>query len=237
MARTGKIARLPLVIRTELNQRLRDGQMGTAILPWVNGLPEVRAILEAEFSNKDINAQNLSDWRTGGFQDWLTHQDRFHHTKLLAERSVELAKACGGNITEGASAILAGQILEVLEVLGDIRDVINAPAAEGEKEDRAAQMSSASEALDNLSNAIAKLRKGDQNNVRLAQIERDLKRKDEELSLAQDKYQRDTAGIALKILNDARAKEIEVGTGTNEEKIERMGQHIFGELWKPRPAA
>lgn len=231
--RTGKIARLPAQIRAAMNRRLDDGQTATQILPWLNALPEVRAVLDADFGGKDVNPQNLSDWRQGGFQDWLAHQDRFTHTKLLAERSVELARACGGNLTEGASAILAGQILELLERIGDLREKIQQPASAEAAEAGRETVAEMAEAIDNLSNAIAKLRKGDQNNVRLAQLERDLKRKDEELKLALEKHRRDTAAIALQILSDARAREIEAGSGSNADKIEALGQLMFGEDWKP----
>jgi len=37
MGRNGKIARLPEVIRTELNVRLRDGRTGRVVLEWLNG--------------------------------------------------------------------------------------------------------------------------------------------------------------------------------------------------------
>ena len=50
MARTGKIARLPVAIRTELNQRLRDGESGSTLLPWLNAQPEVVTRLSAELA-------------------------------------------------------------------------------------------------------------------------------------------------------------------------------------------
>jgi hypothetical protein len=34
-ARNGKIARLPLAVRTELNQRLRNGETGAELLTWL----------------------------------------------------------------------------------------------------------------------------------------------------------------------------------------------------------
>jgi len=39
----------------------------------------------------------------------------------------------------------------------------------------------------------------------------------------------------LKVLRDARAKEIEAEPAVSyEQRIEILGQHIFGDLWKPR---
>jgi hypothetical protein len=61
-ARTGKIARLPAKVRKELNERLRDGEMGTELLAWLNGLPEVQAVLAAHFEGRASNEPNLADW-------------------------------------------------------------------------------------------------------------------------------------------------------------------------------
>ena len=41
----GKISRLPQIIRDELNQRLRDGELGNTLLLWLNSLPETQALL------------------------------------------------------------------------------------------------------------------------------------------------------------------------------------------------
>ena len=61
--RNGKIARLPQVIRDQLNHRLDDGEPGGGLLEWLNTLPAVQAVLAAEFGGSRINAQNLSNWR------------------------------------------------------------------------------------------------------------------------------------------------------------------------------
>ena len=62
-ARTGKIARLPCPVREELNKRLESAEPGGEVLAWLNGLPEVRAILGTEFGGSPITKQNLSHWR------------------------------------------------------------------------------------------------------------------------------------------------------------------------------
>ncbi len=59
----GKCDRLPDAIRAELLQRLRDGQSGSTILPWLNGLEPVRAILRKHFQGLRINDQSLSKFR------------------------------------------------------------------------------------------------------------------------------------------------------------------------------
>ncbi|MGP8238342.1 MAG: hypothetical protein ACLQVW_23420 [Limisphaerales bacterium] len=43
MTRNGKIARLPLAIRQQLNLRLQNGELAQDRLSWLNHLPEVQA--------------------------------------------------------------------------------------------------------------------------------------------------------------------------------------------------
>ena len=66
MSRFGKIARLPLDIREQLNRRLQDGEIGKELVIWLNSVPEVQTVLKAEFGDRPVNEPNLSDWRTGG---------------------------------------------------------------------------------------------------------------------------------------------------------------------------
>lgn len=160
MARIGKIARLPEALRTELNRRLRDGQLGPQILPWLNAQPEALALLASDFGGKPVNPQNLSDWRNGGFEDWTRSLDRMHSTRILAEKASALAREAGGSLSEGAAAILSGRILEVLENLDD---------------------ESTPESLAGIIKSVAMLRSGDLDNQRLGQ-------KREELALARDKF-------------------------------------------------
>jgi hypothetical protein len=74
MTRNGKIARLPCEVRELLNQRLRDGVGGLAVLDWLNGLPEVQEIIQEDFGGVPISKQNLSEWRAGGYREWLRHE-------------------------------------------------------------------------------------------------------------------------------------------------------------------
>ncbi len=73
--RCGKIARLPHLIREQLNRHLQNNQPGPGILAWINALPETKAILAAQFHAAPITAQNLSQWRHGGYAQWLLRQD------------------------------------------------------------------------------------------------------------------------------------------------------------------
>jgi len=53
-ARTGKIARLPVAVREELNHRLENGALGRELVPWLNELPEVKQILAERFAGRPI---------------------------------------------------------------------------------------------------------------------------------------------------------------------------------------
>ena len=53
---TGKITHLPPEIREQVNHRLEQGETNKTILPWLNSLPEVQAVL-TEIS-----------WLGGGFR-------------------------------------------------------------------------------------------------------------------------------------------------------------------------
>lgn len=75
-ARTGKIARLPSQVRHELNQRLHNGALAKDLVPWLNSLPEVQHVLANRFGARPISQDNISEWRHGGFQDWLRDQER-----------------------------------------------------------------------------------------------------------------------------------------------------------------
>jgi hypothetical protein len=83
--RTGKIARLPRAIRDELNQRLYNGQKGRDLVAWLNTLPESQAAVGTEFAGKPIRPQNLSEWKQGGYRDWLLHQEALALAQHLAQ--------------------------------------------------------------------------------------------------------------------------------------------------------
>ncbi len=235
MAALGKIARLPAEIREELNKRLRSGTLGTHLLPWLNGLPEVRAVLEEHFGNKDINDSNLSAWRQGEYQKWLAKQDdhftRIERTRELAALSMKLAEAGGGNLTDGASAIVAGEILGLLEEVDDLNKIAAETSDDPEK--MAARLAAAREQIESLSLAISRLRKGDQNKEVLRQRDEQLRQKDEELHLAREKFQRDTAEAVLKSARNASIQNIANAPLDHSAQLEAVGKELFGDLWKP----
>jgi hypothetical protein len=214
-ASIGKIARLPADIREEINLRLHNGQSGPQILTWLNDLPVVKEILAAQFGGAPLSARNLTNWRATGFQRWLAEQNHIGVMKNTAKYAASLAEAAGGNLCRGVAAFASGKILEVLQKTPD------------ENTDP--------EELIKLATTAANLQKGEQNNVRLTIAQERLRQRERRLILIRDKQQRDVVAIALRVLGDARAKEIEAAQINNAEKIELLGLQIFGDLWEPRP--
>ena len=107
MSRVGKIARLPEVIREELNRRLADGQPGSTLLPWLEGLPAVREVMAEQFGGAAITKCNLSHWRKGGFAEWRAERDLVAKARELPREADELEAAAGGDITRRLATVVA----------------------------------------------------------------------------------------------------------------------------------
>src|SRR6266404_6582034 len=84
---TGKIARLPKAIREQLNRRIEDGEKGKTLVQWLNTLPEIQKIITDQFSGHPIREQNLSEWKKGGYIDWLHHQDFREQVLMTVEQA------------------------------------------------------------------------------------------------------------------------------------------------------
>jgi hypothetical protein len=201
--RQGKIARLPAAIREEVNQRLHDGQTGSQILPWLHSLPEVLRVLDELFKEEPITPQNLSEWRTGGYQDWLRQRERVENLKTLSTYAGQLAQA-GGSLTEGAAAIAGGKILDLIESLDEdnIQKLISSLAA--------------------LRSSEAAALNAKTNKAKLAQ-------KDRELSLAEATFRRQTAETFIKWLESEEARQIASGSEPKRVRVDKLVQLMFGD--------
>ena len=111
--RTGKIARLPLSIRQELNRRLQDGEQGSLLVEWLNSRPEVRAVLAAQYHGKPIGPPNLSAWRMGGYRDWEKDQQALGAVAILLKASTQPRAANGDPIHRLTLALTAKMGLEL----------------------------------------------------------------------------------------------------------------------------
>ena len=147
MTRKGKIARLPLTIREQINRRLQNGDKNKHITEWLNEQPEVKAVMAAEFANDPINETNLSNWKLGGYRDWEAQQQALEAVRRFGADAAEIGQATGGQLANHLALCMTARIAVALQQ----------PAAEGE--DAAAQLQKLRQLLADL----VALRKGDQN--------------------------------------------------------------------------
>jgi hypothetical protein len=221
MARTGKIARLPLAVREQLNMRLLDGEDGRVLLEWLNSLPVTKTVLDRHFKGEPISDQNLSIWRGGGFAEWMEEQEHIEKVKRLSEYSLKLAKAAGGNLSKGLLAANVGRIQEALEEFWEgLREIES--TEDGNDKDKA---------VTKLLQALTAIR-----SVEIEEQKLDLKRievdqKGEALKLETKKFQRTTCELFIKWAADEQAKNIATSDLATDGKIEALGRHLFGDAW------
>jgi hypothetical protein len=108
-ARNGKIARLPLEIREELNQRLERSEPGPQLLAWLNALKEVKKLLKAEFDGAPISKQNLSEWRKGGFEEWLARQELWAKVQKVEFLAEELDEDRANVLADSVATVMAAR--------------------------------------------------------------------------------------------------------------------------------
>jgi hypothetical protein len=89
-ARNGKIARLPRPVRNELNERLERSEPGPRLLEWLNALKEVKKVVKEDFAGVPISKQNLSEWRQGGFEEWLARRDLCEDARDVTQLAEEM---------------------------------------------------------------------------------------------------------------------------------------------------
>lgn len=216
MARQGKFARLPATLKGEVNRRLFDGQGAPQILPWLNSHPDAIRIWEAYFEGLAASPQNLSEWRLGGHKEWIAQRERVENLKEISAYSLDLVKASGGNISDGAATIAAGHLMEAIENIGNL--VVTGGGDDAEADPF--------KGLSAVTNAIAVLRKGDRDRETS-------QRKDETLALNKDRHRLATEQVALarekfekltaeKFMEFARKPEIQAILGSGDSKEVQM---------------
>ena len=95
--RRSQIGRLPKAVREHVNQMLDDGATNPQVAAWL-----------AEQGHGDFNHMVISRWRNGGFQDWLTHQERLADRQQTHELAVEHA-ASGDQVYHDAGVNIVAQ--------------------------------------------------------------------------------------------------------------------------------
>jgi hypothetical protein len=116
--RNGKIARLPKHIREQLAGRIDNGEQGKDLVEWLNGLPAVQEVLEEQFAARPISEQNLSEWKQGGYPEWLRQQEARSLVRKLTEKSDDLEEAADGQqISDCLASFLGAELARLATTL------------------------------------------------------------------------------------------------------------------------
>lgn len=119
--RNGKVARLPAAVRQELNRRLHEGEPGKELVAWLNTLPEIQVAI-AEGCGTAIREQNLSEWKQGGYRDWLLHQEAIEAAQRLHEESNDLVAKDRPPLTDTLAFWLAARYAVATRHIADTED-------------------------------------------------------------------------------------------------------------------
>ena len=203
-SRTGKIARLPLAVRQELNQRLQDGQPGKRTIEWLNGLPDVQAVLAAQFHGEPVTPNNLSRWKQGGYLTWESEQRALEAAGRLAEQAAGLQEAVKDGLTDHITLVLTAKMAVELERLDCVPD--------GEQK---------SKILRELIGSLVLLRRGNLQGERIL-VER------EKLGFRRELHQRDRAAEFWQWIEKEEYRDQILGKlltpEQNDEEIERRNE-------------
>ena len=114
----GKIARLSKRRREDVSRRMQNGLPGREILKWLNKLPDVKAVLKAQFGRRAINQQNLTAWRRSGYVEWLRLEEARGRADRLVEKADALAKRAGKRgLGDRLAVLLALEMDGLMELL------------------------------------------------------------------------------------------------------------------------
>lgn len=218
MALLSKIARLPRDVREELNRRLENGQRGPDILPWLNGLAAVQAVVAKHYDGVAVSDQNLSAWRETGYAEWQEKQEELHYVRTATEFSKQVIAASGLHLTEGAAAIAAGALQMRLE------DLRRKQLAGEDVDDK----------LDAAIEKLTALRQGEISRVH-AEVMKDKQKLAEgrhgvdrqRLALDREKYELAVCSGVLKAAKSPEVQKIVAGSGSHAEKIAQLRARMF----------
>jgi hypothetical protein len=105
--RTGAIARLPRVVRQQVNEMLDDGHTYKAIIAAVGDV------------GLELNEDMMSRWKQGGYQDYLREQQLLEQCRMRTNRAFELmASPNSVNGFQATQQLAAAQICEAVAELG-----------------------------------------------------------------------------------------------------------------------
>lgn len=214
MARQGKFARLPHALKREVNGRILNGESAGTILSWLNAEAGAVRVWDQYFDGAPATPQNLSEWRLGGYKEWLAEQERVESTKSLAAYAHELAGA-GGNLSEGLQAILAGHILEGFETL------LHADEGDEKPDDPVGRIAK-------LGGVVVSMRHADTAADRVKLDKKKVTLKEEDQRLAREKFERATVEALMKWAQTPEAQAILNSGAKKSVQMAELRKLMFG---------
>ena len=115
-SRSFNIARLPLEIRDQLNTRLADGEPGIRLVEWLNSNPEVMKVMAEQFDGRPITESNISEWRSGGYEEWRILHAFLDETRVVSENAGDIADT--GISSDHLRIVLLAQHAHLFQNLG-----------------------------------------------------------------------------------------------------------------------
>jgi len=109
--RNGKIAQLPMDLRELVNRMMDEGAQSRSI---INELEKQRHRWPDGMA--DINEENVSNWRTGGYMDWVREREVKADVEARREFALRLMGE-EGNVNEAVVQIGVTQLYHVLSLL------------------------------------------------------------------------------------------------------------------------
>ncbi len=212
LTRNGKIGRLPKAIQEQLNRRIENGEKGGPLVAWLNALPEVQAVVAAEFEGKGIREQNLSEWRKGGYTHWQRQQEALALARQLGAETGELQPAGSPPLTDQMAVWLTVRYLVAIQKLTE-------RSAAGELDLKV---------LREFCHDVVALRRGDHSGARL---------KIEQERLAREREETEVEAVAhfQRWAKNTAVREAICGQClTDEERVSRM-RELFGLSPEPEP--
>jgi hypothetical protein len=122
MPQPGKIARFPAVVREELNQRLFNGEKCQQVIAWLNGLPAVQAVVNAEFAGQPVTPCNLSNWKATGYKAWREIREMREATAFLLREMPDMPEPERRALSKRIGAIFIGDLLMQLRRMDAMRE-------------------------------------------------------------------------------------------------------------------
>jgi len=195
-ARRGNIARLNYDTREVINRMLRDGCTVKDINDW---------LIKKQIPNAPFNAQNFTNWRKGGYQEWLEEEKRLDSVRENAERIKRTVAAGGLEVYDELAWQSANAMQNVLAGADEQTSTM-------------------------VAGTVARLLKAQTERLRAEMAKEQLSLAKEKHALDREKFEIQACTLFLKWLKEQRAKEIADSNLTNEEKIKQLRAEYFADV-------